>query len=837
MGKLAVIFKKELAGYSNSAIAYVFLIVFALLNSGLFMTQFFLASRADMRAFFLGLPFVLCVFLPAVSMRLWAEEKRGNTHELLLTFPIKPYQLVLGKFFASFAFYGLALLCTLPVPIMLAVLGNPDLGAILSGYVGAMFLGGLFLAIGILISGFYRDQIVAFILSMTVCFGVYLIGTEFIAALIDGWIVGAGTFLRRTIGAADHFWPFCKGVIDNRDIIYFLLGGSVCLMLNGFWIEGRMRPRARSIFTSAALLCAGIFLLANWFFIGSPIGRFDLTDGQLYTISKTSKKILRGLQSPVFAKLYISSPEKMPTSMKTLEQDIRDKLDELRLASDGHFQYKVFHMDPAKIEGENGGNQPEETLEQQLSQKGIQPFQVESIQTDELGVRLVYSALSLSYQEKPDEILPRVYAGNLDELEYMILSKIYRMTLPEIPKVALVAPYEDRSLDPNLVALLEQLGASGQIPESYREDPYETLEMSLKYEGYPFSRFDLSKSFAIPEGTKTLIMIEPRELTAKQKFEINKFVYEGGSLFLAVQNYKFNYRPTKQWVELVPQEEKPEVNDLLNAWGVAVDPQVLADEQSEAINLSQGRGALFDAPVPVKLPIQILLTAAEMNKEVSITSRLQAIFYLWGNALKIDDAKIKTQRLKVETLLHSSDKSWTVPFKPGQMSLDNLNKLPQSPKGPFPLSIYAYGQFADAYPDQAELADEDLSAETEPIAGAEPAKKALAKENPEPLKPAPGKMILIGDAMLFQKQLFQGGGHLNFFLNSVDILTLGDELIGIRSKMTADRTLPKISQAAKMVWRVFTTLLVPFLIAIAGIAHFYFRRRFQQQYLKNLSKS
>ena len=350
-GNLFIIFKKEVAGYFNSAIAYIFMIIFALLNGGLFMTNFFLAGRVDMRSFFLGLPFLLCIFLPAVSMRLWAEEKRGNTQELLLTFPIKPYELVLGKFFASCFFYFLALLCTLPIPVMLMALGRPDMGAILSGYIGAMFLGGFFLAAGILVSGFCRDQIVAFILSMMICFGLYLAGTEMIATLLDGWIAGAGTFFRNFIGSADHYLPFSKGVIDNRNILYFLIGSAVCLVLNGFWIEGRMRPHTRSIFTSAALLCAGIFLVTNWLVGGISLGRFDLTSGQLYTVSEASKKILQNLKAPVSAKFYISSKEKMPTAMKTLEQDVRDKLDEFKVASDGKFRYKVFHMDAANRHG------------------------------------------------------------------------------------------------------------------------------------------------------------------------------------------------------------------------------------------------------------------------------------------------------------------------------------------------------------------------------------------------------------------------------------------------------------------------------------------------------
>ena len=826
---LWIIMNREMAAYFNSAIAYIFMIIFALLNGGLFMTQFFLVGRVDMRSLFYTLPFILSVFLPAVSMRLWAEERRGNTQELLLTFPMQPHELVLGKFFASLFFYLLTLACTFPVPVMLAVLGRPDVGVILCGYIGAALLGGFFLAIGMLISGFCRDQIVAFILSMMICFGLYLAGTEFVASSLDGWVAGLGTFIRHFLGSADHYATFAKGVIDNRDVLYFVAGSTVALVLNGFWIEGRMRPKAASIFTTAALISAGIFLLSNWLVAGVPLGRFDMSQGQAYTISSSTKKILRSLQSPAMVKFYISSQDKMPTTMKTLEQDVRDKLEELRVVSEGHFQYKIFHMDAATaVEG----TKKEDTMEEQLSKKGVQPFQVESIQSDEMGVRLIYSGLALSYKEKPEEILPQIHPGNLDDLEYAIIAKLYRMTLPEVPKVALVAPYTERSVDPNLMMLLQQLG--GQVPPSYRDDPYEYLQVGLESEGYPVARISLDERSGIPAGTKTLAVVQPGSLSERQKYEINRFLCRGGSLLMSVQNYEFNYKPEAFGsITLVPSEKNPGVNDLLSAWGFQVETSVLADEQSEAITLSGGgRGGLEGITIPVKLPIQILLTDAEMNTGVSITSRLSAFFYLWGSALKIDAAKIKEQKLKVETLLHSSKRSWTVPFKSGSMTPPELARSAKSAPGPFPLAILAEGQFADAFkgkkiPGWAP----ETPAEALPL---KPAQK-LNEKALEPASMKPGKFLLIGAATPFQKQLMQNGGHLNFFLNAMDVLTLGDALIGVRSKGQVSRMLPKVSVPAKVLWRLFVMFFVPVLIALLGFGRAFMRRRTKQIYLKSLT--
>jgi ABC-type uncharacterized transport system involved in gliding motility auxiliary subunit len=168
------------------------------------------------------------------------------------------------------------------------------------------------------------------------------------------------------------------------------------------------------------------------------------------------------------------------------------------------------------------------------------------------------------------------------------------------------------------------------------------------------------------------------------------------------------------------------------------------------------------------------------------------------------------------------------------MQVSDLIRTAVSPKGPFPLAVLAQGQFADAYGGR-EPVDEEIPAEAA-APGTKNAKTAENKAAPAALKPAPGKLILIGAVTPFQKQLLQGGGHLNFFLNSMDILTLGDALIGIRSKTVADRSLPRISRAAKVMWRFFVIFLVPALIMAAGIAHFYWRRRSQKQYLKSLSQ-
>ncbi len=240
MKDVGIIFRREFRAYFYSPIAYVFTVIFVVLNSGLYMFHFFFFGNADMRAFFSSLPLTLgLIFIPAVSMRLWSEEHKLGTVELLLTLPMKTEHIVLGKFLASFLFYLVALAGTLAIPILLIILGKPDFGPIIGGYFGAILLGAFFLAVGIFISGFFSDQIVSLIITSISCGFLALIGWQYVPMVIDGWISGLGEFLYQFVGVTRHFNDIERGVIDLRSIIYFLSFTTLFLYLNAKSLERR----------------------------------------------------------------------------------------------------------------------------------------------------------------------------------------------------------------------------------------------------------------------------------------------------------------------------------------------------------------------------------------------------------------------------------------------------------------------------------------------------------------------------------------------------------------------------------------------------------------------
>ena len=231
---IRLVTRRELGAYFDSGIAYVYTIAFVVLANSIFMNDFFLTGTVDMTGFFALLPLLLASFLPAVTMRLWAEERRQRTIELLLTLPIRPSQAILGKYLAALGLFGLFVVGSLPIVVMLFSLGRPDAGLIVSGYLGLFLLGGLFLAAGMFLSALSGDQIVAFVVTTVLAFFLVLTGNDKVVAVLDGLAPGVapGTFLRDGVSAIPHYEAFVRGSVDLASIVYFVATSAVFLVLN-----------------------------------------------------------------------------------------------------------------------------------------------------------------------------------------------------------------------------------------------------------------------------------------------------------------------------------------------------------------------------------------------------------------------------------------------------------------------------------------------------------------------------------------------------------------------------------------------------------------------------
>lgn len=230
MSKIRAVALRELRAYFNSPIAYVFLAVFA--GAALFtffnIQSFFARGQADLRGLFEATPVLTLLLVPALTMRLWAEEAKQGTQEVLLTLPAKEYELVGGKFLASWSLLALGLALTVPLAITVSGLGNLDWGPVIGGYVGALLLGAAYLAVGQFVSALTENQILAFILALVVCMGLYGLGTEVFCSLFSDRTAE----ILRSVGTGSRFRSIARGVIDLRDLAYYVSLTAFFLVLS-----------------------------------------------------------------------------------------------------------------------------------------------------------------------------------------------------------------------------------------------------------------------------------------------------------------------------------------------------------------------------------------------------------------------------------------------------------------------------------------------------------------------------------------------------------------------------------------------------------------------------
>ena len=234
MSPLATVYKRELNAYFATPLAYIFIVIFLALAGAMtfFLGSFFERGQADLAPFFVFHPWLYLLLVPAISMRLWAEERRSGTVELLLTLPITPTQAVLAKFFAAWAFAGIALALTFPIWITVNYLGSPDNGVIVASYIGSLFMAGAYLAIGSCFSALTKNQVIAFVLTAVVCLVFTVSGTPLVLNFFTGW---APTTMIEAISSMSfiaNFEAISKGVIDMVGLVYFASVISLFLFAN-----------------------------------------------------------------------------------------------------------------------------------------------------------------------------------------------------------------------------------------------------------------------------------------------------------------------------------------------------------------------------------------------------------------------------------------------------------------------------------------------------------------------------------------------------------------------------------------------------------------------------
>ncbi len=241
MNNIKSIFKREFAGYFATPVAYVFIVIFLFLMGvfTFYLGAFYERNQADLEPFFRFHPWLYLFLIPAIAMRLWSEERKTGTIELLMTLPIPTWQAVVAKFLAAWCFTAVAIVLTFPMWITVNYLGAPDNTVILASYIGSLLMAGGFLAIGSCISGLTKNQVIAFVVSVVICFLFLLSGFPLVLDFFRGWAPQAVVNAVASFSFLTHFESIKKGVIDIRDLIYFIALIAFWLYVNVVVIENK----------------------------------------------------------------------------------------------------------------------------------------------------------------------------------------------------------------------------------------------------------------------------------------------------------------------------------------------------------------------------------------------------------------------------------------------------------------------------------------------------------------------------------------------------------------------------------------------------------------------
>ncbi|MBK1720740.1 Gldg family protein [Thiocystis violacea] len=344
MGEITRVARRELAAFFGSPVAYIFIGTFLAVCLFVFfwVDAFFSRNIADARPLFEWMPILLIFLCAALSMRLWSEERRAGTLETLLTLPVATSKLVLGKFLAALGLVTVALALTLPMPITVSLLGPLDWGPVIGAYLATLLLAAAYLSIGLFISSRTDNPIVALIGSTLVCALFYLIGSPALTSLVGH---GGGEILR-LIGTGSRFESITRGVIDLRDLYYYLsiVGAFLALTVYSLerlrWAEHKANPRHHHRWTLITGLTVANLVAANLWMQGINSVRTDLTQGRLYTISDATRTYLGQLQEPLLIRGYFSA-ETHPL-LAPLVPQLRDLLEEYEIAGKGKVRVEII---------------------------------------------------------------------------------------------------------------------------------------------------------------------------------------------------------------------------------------------------------------------------------------------------------------------------------------------------------------------------------------------------------------------------------------------------------------------------------------------------------------
>ncbi len=558
---------------------------------------------------------------------------------------------------------------------------------------------------------------------------------------------------------------------------------------------------------AAALLAVIVFFLVS--VLGNlPGARLDLTRDRLFTMSPAAATVLKDLEVPVQVKLYITPAAKMPTQLRTLERDITEQMRNFEQVAKGKLEFTVYNP------------QDDEELQKTLGAKGIRPFQVQSIDKDEMGIKLIWSAMTIAYKDKPEEVLPQVLPQGLASLEQDIIGPVYRLTRDRAPRVAVFGPKKE--IDRQLAMMYLQQGM--QPPEP--QEQFSKLREMLQQEHYEVVPVDLTPMSTPPADIDLMVVMANTPLNERQAWEVNRVLTRGTPVILAQQAHEYGYSPAPSggW-SITGQDVTTGLEPMLAAFGITVNEDHFMDSAMEAIDLPREinlGGMRVQTREPVRVPMQIRVTESQMDKASPVVNRIGQLFYLWGTPVNADSAKLSAAHLKATTLMSSSPNCWQEPWSQGPVTGQMIATAGKPMLGAQPLAVMVEGIFPDTWSGRATPAWPDA-------AGAPAAE-------PGPISPQPGRLMVIGCARMFDDNVIGAMQNGLLMMNGVDYLAGSQALLSIRAKALTSRVIKPVDAQAKVFWRLFTVLLVPAVLAGYGITRSGMRRKEAARYRDSLRR-
>ena len=598
MKRTRIVAEREIQNFFDHPTAYILMLAFLGLSLFLALRSIYALSLASLRPLFDLLPWLFAVFIPALTMRSVAEEKRTGTIEWLSSYPLGELEILMGKLIGNWFFVILSLAGTLPMAIGVFLLSDADPGIMLAQYIGASLLAMQGVAIGLWASTATKNQVTAFILATSVSFALVFIGTP---VVLYGLTPFLGTALSR-LSVMGHFENVARGVIDLRDIVYFLsTAGLFVAMALGLLVKQRLSEQRESYkrLRAGIAILLGLVVVTN--LLGGNIrGRVDLTRESLYTLSPGSEETLDNLSDLVTLKLFIS--DELPSELEPTLRDVRDLISDMSRAGG----------DNLVVENLNPGDDLDVAVEARSF--GIIENEFNVLRDDEFEVRRGWFGLALLYADQ-QEVIPFI-SGTAD-LEFRIASAISVMTTDKRPSVA----------------FLTGLGALGEseLPSLGRAlmERYEVTSLDLSQEG------DLGLN---PENMDLVVLAGPKEPVSEQKVnEIENFISQGGGALILVDKHQISLEtPTTNLVTTGLEE-------FLQKQGIGVDEGLVMDYGSNS-NISMGPQGLFN--VVRQYPLWPIGLKGSLH---ATTRDLNGLSAGWATAITIADSVENIERLWITT--------------------------------------------------------------------------------------------------------------------------------------------------------------------------------------------